>query len=208
MPLHNRVLPDGSIVAIADRGTMMGNRGGCFHRDDKTLLPRRWASRQWICCVLDFKGRRRRLMQPGLYTELFFLDEATALAAGHRPCFECRRAEAIEFAGLWRRARGKTGRAAAAEMDALLHAERLDAKGGKRTHWASLASLPRGAMFRDGEAAYLIADARLLAWSPGGYSPAGAARAREVEVLTPPAFVAVLAAGYRPRLHDSAQELH
>jgi hypothetical protein len=207
MPLQNRVLPDGSIVAIADRGTMMGNRGGCFHRDDKTLRPRRWASRQWISCVLNFKGRRRRLLQPGLYTELFFLDEATALAAGHRPCFECRRAEAMEFAGLWRRTRGEAGRATAPEMDARLHTERLDAKGGKRTHFSPLASLPRGAMFRDGEIVYLVADAGILAWSPGGYSPAGAMRMRKVEVLTPPTVVAVLAAGYRPRLHDSAQEL-
>lgn len=210
MPLQNRVLPDGSIVATSERGTMMGNRGGCFHRDDRTLLPRRWASRQWICCVLEFKGRRRALMQPGSYTELFFLDEATALAAGHRPCFECRRAEAVAFASLWRGARGEADRASAPEMDAVLHAERLDGQGGKRTHRARLADLPDGTMVREGDGPVLIAGSRLLAWGLSGYSASrrmGSNRVRGVEVLTPPAIVRVLAAGYRPRLHDSAQEL-
>ena len=90
MPLQNRVTPEGEIIATAARGTMMGNRGGCLHRPDKTLGRRRWVTRQWICCELRFRGRHRVVMTPGQYTELFFLDEATALAAGHRPCFECR----------------------------------------------------------------------------------------------------------------------
>lgn len=97
MPLPNRVDPFGKIHAVGARGTLMGNRGGCFHRDDKTLKPTHWASRQWIVCELEFKGRRRTLMSPGRYTELFFLDEATALAGGHRPCFECRRERATAF---------------------------------------------------------------------------------------------------------------
>ncbi len=97
MPLQNRSDPFGALHAVTDRGLLMGNRGGCFHRDDQTLKERRWASRRWIVCVLSFKDRRRKLMQPGLYTEIFFLDEATALASGHRPCFECRRAEAAAF---------------------------------------------------------------------------------------------------------------
>jgi hypothetical protein len=101
MPLQNRVTPSGEIIATPHRGLMMGNRGGCFHRPDQTLKARRWANRQWIACLLEFKDRRRQLMQPNRYTELFFLDEATALAAGHRPCFECRRASAVRFAELW-----------------------------------------------------------------------------------------------------------
>ena len=98
MPLQNRVTPEGEIIATPHRGLMMGNRGGCFHLPDRTLGARRWATRQWIACVLEFKGRHRAaMMQPNRYTELFFLDEATALAAGHRPCFECRRRDAERF---------------------------------------------------------------------------------------------------------------
>jgi hypothetical protein len=197
-------MPDGLIVATPERGTMMGNRGGCFHRDDKTLLGREWASRQWICCELGFKGRRRRLMQPGRYTELFFLDEATALSAGHRPCFECRRAEALEFARLWQLTRKGHGRAKASEMDAVLHKERLDAAGNKRACWRRVADLPAGALVRMAGEAFLLLPRRLLRWSPGGYSSA-ISPPDEVEVLTPPSMIAVLAAGYAPRLHDSAE---
>lgn len=207
MTLQNRVMPDGSILAIADRGTMMGNRGGCFHRDDKSLLPRHWATRQWICCELQFKGRRRRLMQPGRYTELFFLDEATALAAGHRPCFECRRQDALTFARLWPAGKGRD-RASAPEMDHVLHGERLDAAGRKRIHLLAFDALTAGAMFQVGPDLFLKARSKyILAWSPAGYSAGKADFPSQVQVLTPPAILAVLAAGYRPRLHDSAQEL-
>src|SRR3982750_3317937 len=103
MTLQNRVNPFGELIAAPSRGTLFGNRGGRFHRDDHTPGTRRWASRQWICCVLDFKGRHRQVWGRG-YTELFFLDEVTALAAGHRPCFECRRADAKTFAACWQRA--------------------------------------------------------------------------------------------------------
>ena len=94
MPLQNRVDPFGLIHAVPDRGTLMGNRGGCFHTEAKVLKPTHWKTRQWITCVLDFKNRQRELMGENTYTELFFLDEATALAAGHRPCYECRYADA------------------------------------------------------------------------------------------------------------------
>jgi len=107
MPLQNRVTPEGEIIATPHRGLMLGNRGGAFHLPDRTLGHRRWATRQWIACVLEFKGRHRvAMMQPNRYTELFFLDEATALAAGHRPCFECRRRDAEHFAALWGQMRG------------------------------------------------------------------------------------------------------
>jgi hypothetical protein len=218
MPLQNRVSPEGEIIATPHRGLMMGNRGGAIHRADRTLSPRRWASRQWIACVLQFKGRHREVMQPGAYTELFFLDEATALAAGHRPCFECRRADAVRFAELWARVQGRPERERAPAMDAVLHAERVDGRRGKRTFRARRAELPDGTFIRGvrrepthggDRQAYLVAAGGLLAWHPSGYSArvAPAALGADVEVLTPPSIVAVLSAGYRPMLHPSAAAL-
>src|SRR5579862_8165650 len=127
MPLQNRVTPFGELVAVPARGTLFGNRGGRFHTDAKTLTARRWASRQWICCVLDFKGRRRDVWGR-FYTELFFLDEATALAAGHRPCFECRRKDAQAFAEAWRVATGAADPPSADEMDWVLHDQRCSGR--------------------------------------------------------------------------------
>jgi hypothetical protein len=210
MPLQNRVTPEGEIIATPHRGLMMGNRGGCFHLPDRTLGTRRWATRQWIACALEFKGRHRAaMMQPNRYTELFFLDEATALAAGHRPCFECRRKDAERFAALWAQTRGWPAPARAPEMDEVLHKERLGPRGPKATYRAQLGALPDGVFVRlpdDAQAhAYLIEGKRLLAWSPAGYAVAAPApRRREVDVLTPRSIVAVLSAGYRPMLHPSA----
>ena len=211
MPLQNRVTPAGEIIATPHRGLMLGNRGGCFHLPDQTLQARRWATRQWIACLLEFKGRRRRLMQPNRYTELFFLDEATALAAGHRPCFECRRADANRFAELWSNAHRLSQAPRAGEMDDVLHPERVESRGAKRTHMAATAGLPDGTFVlhasNDGpQCAYLIDAYRLLAWSPAGYETAISRPAQAlIEVLTPPSIVAVLSAGYRPMLHPSAQ---
>ena len=203
MPLQNRVDPFGDLLAVAARGLFFGNRGGRFHTDGRTLTRRRWASRQWICCVLDFKGRRRDVWGR-FYTELFFLDEPTALAAGHRPCFECRRKDATIFADLWRMANklGATPRAPA--MDAILHAERLDGRG-KRLHRREIDDLPDGAFVALDDAAFAVRGAALLRWAPEGYD---ARRPRPhrmiVDVLTPPAILAVLSAGYRPHWHPSA----
>src|SRR5215813_8754404 len=148
MPLQNRVDPFGELFTAPARGTFMGNRGGRFHTAARTLTARRWASRQWICCVLAFKGRRRDVWGR-FYTELFFLDEVTAFAAGHRPCFECRRKDAERFALLFS---GRKQRASAAAMDKILQAERLDGKA-KRSHRAKLDTLPDGAMISvDGQA--------------------------------------------------------
>jgi hypothetical protein len=210
MPLQNRVTPAGDIIATPHRGLMMGNRGGAFHLPDRTLGSRRWASRQWIACVLEFKGRRRSaMMQPNRYTELFFLDEATALAAGHRPCFECRRQDAEQFAMLWAQARNWPAPARAPEMDLTLQAERIGQHGQKLTFTAQLGALPGGAFVRLPNEAeppgYLVQDDRLLAWSPAGYTkPRPLNRRRQVEVLTPRSIIAVLSAGYRPMLHPSA----
>ncbi len=199
MPLQNRVDPCGEIVAVAARGSLIGNRGGRFHRDDKTLGRRRFASKQWICCVLDFKGRRREVLGAG-YTELFFLDEVTAFAAGHRPCFECRRKDATAFAQAWS---GPGRKVSAPEMDALLHAQRLEG-GAKKLHRVPFVELPDGAMIASDGAALAIRDGRLLPWTPAGYGRRLPRPAGTVDVLTPPAILAVLRAGYRPRWHESA----
>jgi hypothetical protein len=200
MPLPNRVDPFGELFADASRGLFMGNRGGRFHADDRTPTKRRWSSRQWICCVLDFKGRQRDVWARS-YTELFFLDEVTALAAGHRPCFECRRKEAQAFAALLS---GTGRRATAPAMDAILHAERLDGKR-KRMHDREIDALPDGAMIARDGAAFAMRRGQLLRWTSTGY----AARERRpssgiVNVLTPPAMLRVLAAGYAPHWHPSA----
>jgi hypothetical protein len=200
MPLQNRVTPLGDIVATHHRGTMMGNRGGCFHRDDKTLKARPWANRQWLCCVLSFKARRRQLMQPGLYTELFFLDEATALAAGHRPCFECRRADAQLFQRLWAETVGRGILPKAAEMDVVLHAERLLPVAARSR--ALAADLPDGAFVLVETTPHLVLAGALRPWSFDGYGRPHRA-AGLLTILTPPAGLAILRAGYRPTLHPT-----
>ena len=178
----------------------MGNRGGRLHDAARALGSRCWASRQWICCKLAFNNRHRTVWGES-YSELFFLDEVTALAAGHRPCFECRRREAENFATLFS---GQQTRATAAAMDAVLHAERL-AGTAKRLHRRAIADLPDGAMIAIGCDAFAVRGEHLLRWTPSGYA-AAQPRPRDIdaEVLTPPAILAVLAAGYRPLWHPSA----
>lgn len=203
MPLQNRVTPYGDLVAEPGRGLFMGNRGGRFHTDARTLTKRRWASRHWICCVLEFKGRHRDVWDRS-YTELFFLDEPTALSAGHRPCFECRRGAAEAFAERWRIARGMRTRPTADEMDTILHAERLNGRA-KRLHRRNIDELPDGAFVALAQGAFAVRGESLLRFTPRGYQhrrprPLGGA----VDVLTPPAIVSVLTAGYRPRWHPSA----
>lgn len=202
MSLQNRVDPFGELFASSARGTLFGNRGGKFHRDDQTLSQRRHASRQWICCVLQFKGRRRDVWGK-YYTELFFLDETTALAAGHRPCFECRRADAVAFAQKF----SDHGKGLSApEMDAILHRERLDGRN-KRLHRVTLDELPDGAFIAlPDEGAFAVKGAKLLRWTPSGYHDARPRPARtDAEMLTPPSIVRVLSRGYPPRWHPSAE---
>jgi hypothetical protein len=204
MPLQNRVTPFGDLLASPARGTFMGNRGGRFHTDAKSLTIRRWASRQWICCVLDFKGRQRDVWGR-YYTELFFLDEPTALAAGHRPCFECRRREAQAFAAKWQQALRLAAPPKAGEMDNVLHAERLRGRD-KRLHRRCIDALPAGAFIALEEQAFAVRGDALLRWTPQGYDglrerPRGIV----VEILTPPAILSVLSAGYGPHWHPSAE---
>ena len=203
MPLQNRVTPVGELLAVPARGTFFGNRGGRFHTDAKTLTARRWASRQWICCVLDFKGRQRDVWGR-FYTELFFLDEPTALAAGHRPCFECRRKDAETFAEHWRVAHRLCRRPYAFEMDEVLHSERLCGRD-KRLHRRNIDALPDGAFVALAGDAFAVRGDRILHWTPQGYdAEKPRPRGGTVDVLTPPAILAVLSAGYEPRWHPSA----
>ena len=204
MALQNRVDPFGELIATPARGTMYGNRGGKFHFDDKTLGARRWASRQWICCVLSFKGRRHDVWG-ARYTGLFFLDEVTALAAGHRPCFECRRKDATAFAEKWAKAKGSDF-PYVEEMDRILQAERLDGRA-KSMHDMPIDDLPDGTFLSlNGEPklAFAVRGARLLRWSENGYVGTVARSRGIANVLTPPSIVAVLKAGYRPQWHPSS----
>jgi hypothetical protein len=208
MPRRNRVSPLGDIVADPARGLVFGNRG-CLH-DDDGRIHRRHAGRRWIACRLSFKDRHRELMQPGRYTELFFLDDATALAAGHRPCAECRREDYEGLVERWPGELPDGSRAAA--IDDHLHAERLTDAGTQRAHGGALGELPDGAfILRDG-APWLVRGEELLRWTPAGYRDAAVRPAglRPV-VVTPPSLVAVLADGWRPTavplFHPSAEPL-
>lgn len=196
MPLQNRVNPYGEIVAVKARGTMMGNRGGKFHRDDRTLGKRRWASRHWICCDLYWKGVHHEPMGKG-YTSLFFLDEVTALAAGHRPCFYCRRKEAQLFLSL----AGPPLMADAA--DRIVDQQRR----GPRPE-VKVKDLPDGAMIDAGEGPLAIKGDALLKWSFAGYGAALPRRSvLNAKLLTPALYVGILARGFEPRWHKSAQSL-
>ena len=204
MPLQNRVTPFGEIVALAGRGLMMGNRG--ILHDDARRIVRTSQLRRWIVCRLEFKGRHRVVMRPHSYTELFFLDEATAFAAGHRPCAECRRTDYQRFRDLWASCHGEP--ASADLMDAQLHRERRDGHA-KRVYRADAASLPDGAYIVFDDRAWLVWGKNLLAWSALGYSERRARPAHGgVEVLTPRSAVAVMAAGYRAAIHPSAERLN
>ena len=208
MPLRNRVLPNAEIVSMPMRGLLMGNRG-CLHDDQKRVL-KPWASNAWIICLLEFKGRKRELMKPGCYTELFFLDEASALAAGHRPCAECRREAFERFRTAWARGNDYRGGGAlprAGEMDDRLQQDRVEPGGrGKRIYEAALGDLPDGAMVLglDGEP-HLFAGNALRRWASDGYAePVAADPKATVRVLTPRSTVAAMAAGYSAMLHPSA----
>ncbi|HWF79278.1 MAG TPA: hypothetical protein VN695_01765 [Streptosporangiaceae bacterium] len=203
-PLQNRVLPTGEIVAVPARGLLMGNRG-CIHNADRTLGVTRWRTKMWISCVLDWRGRKRDVMPPGRWTALFFLDEATALAAGHRPCGYCRRADHRWFGESWRSAQGLAVRPYAWEMDIKLHSERVDRRRTKLTRLAILADLPDGAMVvSDGQPA-LVTGHTLRPWSLDGYGPPiDVDKHTSLTLLTPPSIVAALAAGYRPFIHPTA----
>jgi hypothetical protein len=205
VPLQNRVTPFGELIAVAARGTLMGNRG-CLH-DERRRIRRRFVGRRWIHCVLEFKGRHRAVMTPHRYTELFFLDEATALAAGHRPCAECQRERYLDFRAHWAGARGARTTSAPPsvdEIDRVLHAERLEPAGGKRTYHTRVAQLPVGVLVTDAEdRPHLVVDDALLPWTPTGYADAIRQPLDAVRVLTPPSIVRAIDHGYVVGVHPS-----
>jgi hypothetical protein len=204
MPRQNRVTPFSAIVAYPERGTFTGNRG-ILHDAQGRLIGRQWTTTRWIICLLEFKGRKRVLMTPGHYTELFFLDEATALAAGHRPCRECRRADHDRFKHYW--LLGNPDRLGEANpgidaIDRALHEDRVEPRTRrKKTYQADLAGLPDGTfvVLEDETQACLVWGDRLWEWSPGGYvNPIARPASRTVTILTPRSIVNTLAAGYVP----------
>jgi hypothetical protein len=206
VPLRNRVTPLSELVATPERGLVYGNRG-CLH-DDAGRIRRLYATRRWIACRLEFRSwHRSPLMQPGRFTELFFLDEATAFAAGHRPCALCRRADYDRLVAVWRELHpGQTG---ADAIDAQLHAERVEPRTrGHRLHEATLADVPDGAFVLHDGVPFLVLDGELLRWSTAGYVERDPRPARKTTTLiTPPSLVEVLRAGWRPLvplIHPSA----
>ncbi|PCH47751.1 MAG: hypothetical protein COC23_01375 [Hyphomicrobiales bacterium] len=209
MPLENRVNPSGEIVSYAARGTVMGNRGGRMHDPETKMLhpTKRWATKQWICCRTEFNGRQRTVMGAG-YTELFFLDEVTALSAGHRPCFECRREDFLDFADRWRKVKRQRKRPTAKQMDDRLHDERLyeKQKAIVRMFWNDL---PNGAMIAHEGGAVAKCNNMPLRWTENGYEKLADGDTqfadRLVSCLTPPTLLKILRHGYKPKWHESAQ---
>lgn len=206
MPLRNRVTPLGELIATPERGLVYANRG-CLHNADGEIR-REFNGRRWIACQLQFRGRRRQpLMAPGRFTPLFFLDEACALAAGHRPCAECRRIDYDRLTELW--AEIHPGQRGADAIDLQLHGERLVAgTRRRRLHRIAYRTLPDGAfVLADGRPRLVLGD-ELLEWSPGGYFGRAARPARgDADVITPPSLLALLRtdrAPLVPVLHPSA----
>jgi hypothetical protein len=205
MPLQNRVTPAGDIVADPHRGLFTGNRGIIHDPATKTLLTKRWSSPAWLVCLCEYKGKRRKVMGGRSWTELFFLDEATAFAAGHRPCFFCRHDDANRFRAAWEEGNGQAN-VLARDMDTVLHRERLD-RGKKRLHPlpGPARELPDGAMLQAGDGYFLIVQGRGMRWSMEGYGQTDAIG--DAMLLTPPSTLRAMSAGYRPVLHPSAVEL-
>jgi len=204
MTLQNRVTPDGRIVADPARGSMMGNRG-ILHDANRSLGRARWRHRNWVACRLAFKGRRRPVMAPGHYTELFFLDEAVAFAAGHRPCAECRRDDYLRFKALWEDVHGSSA-LCAKDLDAALHRERAVPRSfEQRRHAADFADLPDGAFVLIEGVASLVRGDELLPYAPAGYGAAARRpKSGRTVVLTPPGVLQVFRMGYRPMVSEMA----
>lgn len=201
-PLRNRVTPTGELIATEHRGTMYGNRG-VLHNDDLVIV-RRHQVRRWLVCVLEFRGRHREIMRPRRYTELFFLDEAVALAAGHRPCAECRYADYQRFRTAWTAALGLPAKPAAGEIDAVLHPQRGLVDGARVTHQEPLYGLPDGVFIRWQGEPWLRHNGMLHRWTPAGYTERRDVFDGTASVLTPPSVVDTIRAGYPPGVHRSA----
>lgn len=204
MPLQNRVDPWGRLHAVTERGTMLGNRG-IIHNQSREIVAQ-WRTKAWITCQLEWKGWRRTVMRPGSWTELFFLDEVTAFAAGHRPCAYCRRARFNEFKAAWLAANPavlfvKNPRIG--EIDRILHAERIRRGGEKVTYEDDVRTLPDGAMIAIGDSPYVMWNSQLLRWSFSGYEQSEIAElpSQRVRVLTPASIMRMFRVGFRPVIH-------
>lgn len=209
MSFTNRVDPFGQLFPGPSRGTLMGNRG-CIHDEYRQIRGRPWQRKAWISCRLDWKGIRRQVMSPGRYTELFFLDEATALSAGHRPCNDCRREALTLFREAFAKGQASLGRQVrlTSQVDDILHAERLNGDGSKRRHQAPIQDLPSGVMFEMHGQLWLVQAGKCLRWTPGGYDlVADLPSSGDVTVLTPPSTCLALSQGYRFEPHPSVHGL-
>ena len=204
--LKNRVDPWGALCAVPDRGSLMGNRG-ILHDANKAIVHD-WQHKGWVTCLLSFKGIKRVPFSQGNYSELFFLDEATAFAAGHRPCARCQPARNREFKAAWAKANGAAHDSASLtmpEIDRSLHADRVEKGGGKRTFQSVIGDLPFGTFFDHSQRAFVKTPRGSLPWSFGGYGqPVALGAAQVVSVLTPQSVVRAFSTGFVPCLHASA----
>lgn len=201
MPLQNRVSPDGNSCFSSARGTLMGNRG-CLHNDMRQVISNSKRD-AWVTCLLSFSNRTRRTMTPGHYTELFFLDEATALAAGHRPCVECRRDRYAAFVAAWGEGNPSVGKILASDVDKRLKADRI-----ANDIAPNLASLPAGTLVKhdDSHEFFLIKNASLHRWSFEGYGPSAplSSATGPFSVITPVSTVNAIRSGYPVGMHVTA----
>jgi len=200
--LQNRVDPFGAIIKTSARGSWMGNRGVLHNADQEILRP--FKLKAWITCKLDFKGRKRKVMAPDRWTELFFLDEATAFAAGHRPCFECRREDATRFKTFWLKGNPEynfDAKTSIQEIDNVLHRERINRDGTKATFTAAPSNLPNGTFISYDHLPFLILDGLILQWTPSGYEKGTPApRIDKITILTPQSIINTFRAGYMPQM--------
>jgi hypothetical protein len=200
--LQNRVDPQGNIIVTSARGAWMGNRGQ-LHGAGKYIL-RPFKLKAWLICLLEFKGRARQVMSPNLYTELFFLDEATAFAAGHRPCCECRRKDYNLFKSFWFKGNPEYGfneKTPIHKIDEILHEERIDRNGNKVTFTAPVKNLPDGTFIQIENQPYLVAEKKMFHWTSFGYEAGITLPVSEnVCVLTPKSIVNTFQSGYLPQI--------
>ncbi|MBO9565609.1 MAG: hypothetical protein J7621_22735 [Niastella sp.] len=199
--LQNRVDPLGNLIRASARGAWMGNRGVLHNEQQEIVRP--FKLQAWIICKLEFKGRKRPIMKPNHWTELFFLDEATAFAAGHRPCFECRREAATHFKSSWIKGNPLykfNMKTPIGEIDKILHKERRDGRGEKRTFKSNAANLPDGTFVTVDKMPYLLKEKQLFLWTPSGYKQHMAITAATLTVLTPRSVVEAFRAGYKPQM--------
>jgi hypothetical protein len=207
MPLQNRVDPWGKLNAVSAKGALLGNRG-ILHNDNKEIVTQ-WRSKAWITCQIEFKGRESPAFAPDSYSQLFFVDEATAFAAGHRPCAECRRERFNEFKAAWMDANHdllQGENPTIVDIDKVIHTERVSDEKLKRTYAEKLGSLPAGTMIEVDGSPLLVWRGKLMRWSFEGYSKSGVLlpSSTVVQVLTPASVVRVFASGLTPQVHLSA----